>query len=204
MLGIGLAATRDIVSFFRHATKDGSGAAIPWRARSSTRWQPAIRSREISSRHSSTSASTRICQVAASGTASFRASQPGKRPSTSALPCPAARRRSTSLAASLSSGGAVTSIRRAAERPPPPRSLHGVADVPEGRRGIWRRGVLGASHVARTDWHRREARHPAARQRSTLLLSGYDARRRTRRIPRRRCSRQPTRLRPACQPESAG
>ncbi len=29
VLGIGLAATRDIVSFFRHATKDGSGAANP-------------------------------------------------------------------------------------------------------------------------------------------------------------------------------
>ena len=89
---------------------------IPWRARSSTRWQRAIRSREISSRHSSTSASTRICQDAASGMASFRALQQGKRPSTSALRSRAARRRSTSLAASLSSGGAATSIRRADER----------------------------------------------------------------------------------------
>ena len=58
--------------------------------------------------------------------------------------------------------------------------------LPEGHRGVRLGGVLGLAHVAGSRRHRRASRHPAARQRAPLLLSGHDARRRTRRIPRRR------------------
>ena len=204
VLGIGLAATRDIVSFFRHATSRWiRRRRIPSRARSSTRWRSATRSPATSSRHSSTSASTRICQDGASGTASFRASPPRQTPINFrfALPGGAATLYEPGSEPVVWWGSYVDTTRGRAAASLLDRCT-ASRDVPEGHRGVWLDRVLGASHVARTDRHRREARHPAAGQRATLLLSGHDARWRTRRIPRRRYSRQSDRLRPAGQSES--
>ena len=116
VLGVGLAATRDIVSFFRHAARDDEGAANPLAGgRSRTSSPRGSRRRATSSRRSSTSASTRTSPAASSGTGRTTTSPAASSRSTSASPGRAGRRPSTSPAARACSGGASTGTR---PRPP--------------------------------------------------------------------------------------
>ena len=79
VLGVGLAATRDIVSFFRHAQKDAAGTPNPVAGAIDHASASATRSRATSSARSFISASTRTRRTASSGTARFRASRRGRR-----------------------------------------------------------------------------------------------------------------------------
>ncbi len=123
-----------------------------------------------------------------------RVSAHRRAPDADELPLRAAGRRRHALRAWQRAGRLVgygTRTRSAGDAPQQPaRSLRGQPDLPEGHRGIRIDGVLGAADVARIDWHGRERRHPAARQRPALLLSGHDARRRARRLSGRRRVRQ--------------
>ena len=119
MLGIGLAATRDIVSFFRHATKDGAGAANP--VAGAIKHAVATGDSQ-SGNFIKTFAPPRLQR------GSVRTPRLGRRfPRIAARQTPinfrfaSARRRGDALRAwqrACRSGGAATSIRRAARRPP--------------------------------------------------------------------------------------
>ena len=112
VLGVGLAATRDIVSFFRHAQADAAGTPNPVAGASITRSASATRSPAISSAPSSISASTRTRGTASSGTVRSRGSRRARRRSTCASRCRAAPPACTSRAATASSGGRITRTRR--------------------------------------------------------------------------------------------
>ena len=77
VLGIGFAATRDIVDFLRHVAADASGTANPSQAASRTALRSAPRNRATSSRRSCTWASTRTQQGVRSSTACCRTSRGG-------------------------------------------------------------------------------------------------------------------------------
>ena len=114
VLGVGLAATRDIVVVLpprQRRTPPARRIRSP--ARSTTRSASATRSRATSSGPSSISASTRTRRTASSGTARSRASRRGRRRSTCGSRCRAAPPASTSRAATASSGGRATRTRRA-------------------------------------------------------------------------------------------
>lgn len=78
VLGIGLAATRDIVSFFRYSEKDDRGAPIRSAGTSGTPSLRALRSRAISSRRFSISASIRTRRNGLFGTERTRTSRDGR------------------------------------------------------------------------------------------------------------------------------
>jgi hypothetical protein len=79
VLGIGLAATRDIVAFFGTQRQTSAAPRIRSPARSNTRWRWATHSPATSSRRSFISASTRTCRVDRSGMACFPASRRARR-----------------------------------------------------------------------------------------------------------------------------
>ena len=161
MLGIGLAATRDIVSFFRYARRDDAGTPNPVAGAVTHAISPARRSPATSSRRSFTSASTRTCPVGSCGTACSRTSPRDRRRSTSVSPRRAAPARCTSRAASPCSGGPRTPTRLAdAEAGEPARSLPGDPHVSEGHRGIRIDRILGPADVAGAGWHGRGADIP--------------------------------------------
>ena len=106
VLGVGLAATRDIVSFFRHA----QGGCLRHAESGGRRRRAHDQHRRLAVRqfhphvHPSR-ASTRTRRTASSGTARFRESRRVRRRSTCASRCRAAPPACTSRAATASSGG---------------------------------------------------------------------------------------------------
>ena len=122
------------------------------------------------------------------------------------LPIRAAGRRGDALRAGQRAGRLVGQVQdkvARAARGKPARSVlaprHTCPKVIEAFGAI---GVLGSANVARTDWHRRCARHPAAGERPPLLLSGHDARRRAWRLSSRRRGLGVRRLHAAGESES--
>ena len=129
VLGIGLAATRDIVAFFRGAAADEARHAEPGGRRDPPRRRD--RRLAVGQLHpdaSSISASTRALTGARSGTARSRASPRGRRRSTCASACPAAPPRCSRPGSepAIWWGALRGSDARAGPRQPA-RSLHRVA-----------------------------------------------------------------------------
>ena len=189
VLGVGLAATRDIVSFFRSDAARRAGHAEPGRRRD----PPRDRDRRLAVGQLHQDLHPSRLQRGRAEPASV---WDGVFPRIAARQTPinfrfgAAGRRGDALRggqrAGVSGGAATTDTARGRSRGQPARSLHRLAHLSEDRRGVRVGGVLGAAHVARSVGTDARTRHPAARQRPPLLLPRHDARRRTRRLPRRR------------------
>ena len=187
VLGVGLAATRDIVSFFRHAKADASGTPNP---------VAGVVEHAIGIGDSQSGNFIRtFIHLGFNQDTQDRIVWDG------VFPRIAARQTPINLRFALPGGAAGmyepgsdgvvwwTRLRRQGARTEgrgPARSVHRDEDLPEGHRGVRLDGILGPAHVAGSGRHRREARHPAARERPALLLSGHHARRRPRWIPDRR------------------
>ena len=199
VLGIGLAATRDITAFFRGAAADAQGTPNPVAG--------AIRHVVAIGDSQSGNFIRTFIHLGFNEGADGRAVWDGAFPRIAARQTPINVRFGVpGGAAGLFEAGSEPAIwwggyeDRARRRRPrqPARSLHRLAHLPEDRRGLRIGGVLGTPHVAGSGRHRRPDRHPAAGQRPPLLLSRHDARRRTRRLRgRRRAGRRPAARCPA-------
>ena len=158
VLGVGLAATRDIVSFFRHAAKDAAGTPNPVAgaidhavsvgdSQSGNFIQHLHPSRLQPGRARPHRLGRRVPRIAARQTPmNLRFALPGGAAGTVRA---GERRR-----------GLVDALRRQGARPAgrgPARSLHGDEDVSEDHRSVRLGGVLGPAHVARPRRHRRQA-----------------------------------------------
>ncbi len=203
VLGVGLAATRDLVSFFRYARADQAGTPNPVAG--------AIR-------HSVASGTSQAGQLPEDvrpsrlQRGSRRADRVGRHlpvhrraADAAQLPFRRAGRRGRALRTRQRAGAVVEQVRRLEAGPwigEPARSLRGFEDMSESLRGIRRDGVLGPADVAGARRHRRRTRHPASRQRQALLHAGHHPRRRPGRI-RRRAGRQRS-MRAAAESQSDG
>ena len=129
VLGVGLAATRDIVSFFRHARADASGTPNPVAGAVETRSASETRSPAISSalHHLGFNQDTRN-RIVWDGAFPRIAARQTPINVRFALPGAAG---STSPAAMASSGGRITRPRRVAEGGGSPRSVHRDEDLPK-------------------------------------------------------------------------
>ena len=183
VLGVGLAATRDIVSFFRYADRDRDGTANPVAG--------AIdRAVSVGDSQSGNFIRTFIHL-------GFNQDESNRIVWDGAFPRIAARQTPMNLRFALPGGaaglyepgsdgivwwGRYEDTDPRTEAGQPAGSLHRGEDLPEDHRGVRICGVLGPAHVPGSHRYRCEGRHSAARQRAPLLLSGHHARRRPRRI----------------------
>ena len=182
MLGIGLAATRDIVSFFRHDATDAAGTSNPVAgpiAHAISDWRLAIRQlhQDLHAPRVQ-SGSRRPDRVGWRVPAHCRAADADQ------LPLRAARRCRDPLRARQRAGGVVGPLCGQDARPAggqPARSLRCDADLSEDDRSLRLDRVLGVADVARTDGTDAE---PTFRFRTTCAATttGHDARRGTRRL----------------------
>ncbi len=183
VLGIGFAATRDIVDFFRHATADAHGTANPVAGR-------VTHGVALGTSQSGNFIKTFVhlgFNEDAAGRAVFDR-RPALHRGAAAVDerqvrDPGWRRRP--LRAWQRTGAVVGHVQghgATAKCGEPSGPMHPHADMSKGDRGVRRRRVLGASHVARSRRYGCEARHRAPRQRPPLLHAGNHPWRRARRL----------------------
>ena len=183
VLGIGFAATRDIVDFFRHAAADANGTANP------------VAGRVTHGIALGTSQSGNFIKTFVH--LGFNEDAAARPVFDGVLPYIAGRQLSMNVRFAAPGGaaglyepgsepalwwGTYKDAERAAQFSEPPGPMPPDADVSEGGRGIRRHGVLGIADVAGSRRYRRETRHRASRQRPPLLHAGNPPWRRSRRF----------------------
>ena len=203
VLGVGLAATRDINAFFRYAARDDAGAANP---------VAGIVKHAISVGDSQSG--NMIKTFVHLG---FNEDLTGRIVWEGVFPRIAGRQTPINLRFALP-GGAAGLFEPGSEPPvwwgryeDPVRHRPAASlldrcqveqDMSEGDRSIRIDGAVGAADVTRLDRHGRQGRHSAAGQRPEVLLPGNHARRRPWRIQRRGESAWTISLQPARQSKS--